>query len=198
MIDSNLQNIQQKAITNGNWEPLREYYLPEKIKFILVGEAPPAGGERFFYYDDVPRYDYLFLNTMSALFPMETYEYDRIKTPERKRALLNMFKEKGGYLMDLYSAPKAQLPKPCNKKACILDFRQRLQKIETRLDDNVSFILVHSAAACLAKHLYTYTPDAKVIQLPFPLYGKQEHFKQTLKEYINNLSSNGQTQNAKP
>lgn len=196
MIDSTLESIQQKAITNGNWEPLREYYLPEKIKFILVGEAPPDGGRRFFYYDDVPQYDNLFLNTMSALFPMETFEYHRIKTPERKRALLNMFKEKGGYLMDLYSVPKAQLPKPCNKKACILDFFQRLQKIETGLDDNVSFILVHNAAACLAKYLYTL--NAKVIQLPFPLYGNQEYFKQTLKEYINNLSSNGQAQNAKP
>ena len=42
-------------------ETARNKYKPEKIKTLVVGEAPPDSIDRFFYYEDVKKADYLFL-----------------------------------------------------------------------------------------------------------------------------------------
>src|SRR5690606_28138622 len=50
-------------------EKARQKHKPEKVKYLLVAEAPPDSLERFFYYDSVRQHDYLFLGVAEALYP---------------------------------------------------------------------------------------------------------------------------------
>lgn len=151
-IEQNLEQIQRDALKDGNWEKLREYYLPDKINFILIGEAPPNGGDRFFYYDDVPEYDNLFLGVISALFPDEALKYRCCRTPYLKRTLLERFKNMGGYLMDLYPMPKDRKPSGCGPAYFEKDFLRRFAELGERLldeDGNFHFpqvITVHNSS----------------------------------------------------
>ena len=46
----------------------REKYLPNKIKLLFVAESPPEDVKRFFYFEDVPEQDSLFIQTMRVLY----------------------------------------------------------------------------------------------------------------------------------
>ena len=94
--------------TKKGVEEAREHYKPDKIKYLLIAEAPPDSVERFFYYTDVKIFDWLFLGVMEALYPSEKKEYlqQRGKSElrgrsELKEKLLLKFKADGFYLEDL-------------------------------------------------------------------------------------------------
>ncbi|MFA5659366.1 MAG: hypothetical protein WC900_08790, partial [Oscillospiraceae bacterium] len=69
-------------------EESREKYKPEKIKYLLIAEAPPENLERFFYYSDVGEKDCLFLGIMEALYPSEKQKYLMNRNPNLKEKLL--------------------------------------------------------------------------------------------------------------
>lgn len=178
--------IQHEALKTGNWESLRKFYLPKKIKFILIGSAAPEGNERFFYYDNVPQYDNLFINVMKVLFPKSTSVYQRHKTTEGKRELLESFRAIGGYVMDVYPL----VPESNN----IIDsFVKKLKEIEPFLPKTkeefkrIWFIAVHKDAYGIVNFLKS--KGFLTALLPFPLYGKQEFFINNLSEIIDQLSS---------
>ena len=50
-------------------EKARLKYRPDRVKYLLIAEAPPDNINRFFYYDDVREHDYLFLGVAQALYP---------------------------------------------------------------------------------------------------------------------------------
>ncbi len=185
----NLFEIQRNALNTGNWEPLREYYLPSRIKFLLVGEAPPDGGERFFYYDNVTEADNLFLGVMSALFPRETSVYRSRRSPEGKRNLLNKFRALGGYLMDLYPMPKSEKPYGYGVSYFVNDFFQRFRSLKDYLindeGDGYDFqvITVHKEATNVLPLFIK--AGIKTTKLPFPLYGHQEEFRLGLMKCLN-------------
>lgn len=41
-------------------------FKPDRVKYLLIAEAPPESIERFFYYDNVHQHDYLFLGVAQA------------------------------------------------------------------------------------------------------------------------------------
>ena len=102
-----LKSIQDKCFEMGYWEELREFYKPEEVKLLIIGDDVPDDRKRFFYYDKVKKADYLFRDTMKALFPDDYKSYDW--TPEKKRVLLEKFYDQGGYLLDVYSHPKKEI-----------------------------------------------------------------------------------------
>lgn len=197
----NLSELQQKALRSGNWEVLRMYYKPDKIRFVIIGEAPPNGGDRFFYYDEVSCRDYLFLNVMSVLYPDEISEYISNRSPYRKRKLLNKFKDIGGYLMDFYPMPKNVKPMGRDDSYYVEDFLKRFENLGDSIcgrdgninKDNILLIFVHSTAAKL-KPIFEKI-GFKCFKLPFPLYGHENDFKNRFKTILNDLD--GKTQNEK-
>src|SRR5665647_3170165 len=50
-------------------EKARLKFKPQKIKYLLIAEAPPESIDRFFYYEAVRQHDYLFLGISEALYP---------------------------------------------------------------------------------------------------------------------------------
>ena len=89
-----------------NLEKARQKYLPKKIKYLLVAEAPPDSLERFFYFEDVKQHDYLFLGVAQAMYPDLK---DKFLTSKRKmeikKLILERFKSEGFFLLDLSDLP---------------------------------------------------------------------------------------------
>jgi hypothetical protein len=93
---------------------------------LFVAEAPPAfGSERFFYFEDVRRFDALFWDSMRVLYRVTEVERSR------KVEFLNRFKEGGFFLIDACSLP---LSKSAGKKR---EIRNSLEDLKIRLSDRV-------------------------------------------------------------
>jgi hypothetical protein len=74
-------------------------YRPDRVRLLLVAEAPPAALDRYFYFEDVTGHDALFRHVVRALLGLE---------PARaaKGDLLQALTERGVFLMDLKPDPK--------------------------------------------------------------------------------------------
>mgnify|MGYP000997141423 CR=1 FL=1 len=93
-----------QEIDTAIYKTARERYLPQKIKYLIVAESPPAfKGDKptaYFYFSDVPKADSLFYSMVYALFDFEFSKsiYDREK-------VLTLFKDNGFYLIDAVDYP---------------------------------------------------------------------------------------------
>ena len=164
---------------NNRWETLRESYKPSEIKVLIVGEAPPDGGTRFFYYDNVPQYDYLFLAVMGVLYPTEALLYKINRTPNEKKRLLERFKTDGFYLMDLFSMPLDQKPKRKGVVFFSKVFMKRLKKEHLAKD---CLIILLNPAKVLERPLKNL--GYKVFVVPFPRYDGTLKFTQQFGEIM--------------
>lgn len=94
-----------------DYKKLSEIYKPDSIRLLLIGEAPPDGGNRYFYEAPVKEYDYLFMAVYQAIDEMASYEYDQMKRPEEiKEGVLSILKYKGVFITDLCPMPEDKLP----------------------------------------------------------------------------------------
>jgi hypothetical protein len=73
-------------------------YRPDKIRLLLVVEAPPSDPSRYFYFEDVAHRDSLFRYVARTLLNQEP-------TRSNKKQLLQDLKETGSYLIDLKLDP---------------------------------------------------------------------------------------------
>ena len=166
---------------NTRWEKLRESYRPAEVKTLIIGEAPPDGGNRFFYHDDVPQHDNLFLAVMGVLYPTETLLYKINRTPKEKKKLLERFKTDGFYLMDLFPMPIDQKTKGKGEVFFSKVFMKRLSK--ERLAKDCLIILLNPVKV-LERPLKNL--GYKVFVVPFPLYDGTLKFTQQFGEIMKN------------
>lgn len=72
-------------------------YRPKRVELLLVAEAPPTELDRYFYFEDVSRADYLFRGIVPALLGEE---------PSRSKARqLAILRDTGVFLIDLRPDP---------------------------------------------------------------------------------------------
>ncbi len=166
---------------NTRWETLRESYKPSEIKTLIVGEAPPNGGTRFFYYENVPEYDNLFLAVMEVLYPTKARAYKAYRTASAKKELLEQFKTDGFYLMDLYPMPLDKKPKGKGKSFFAEVFMRRFNKEQIAKE---CIIILLNPAKVLEYPLKSL--GYEVFVLPFPLYGGKAEFVQQFREIMKN------------
>ena len=84
----------------------RHKYRPEKVKYLLIGQAPPSNEDAYFYFENVPQGDSMFLEVMKVIQPRQTTLYLNSKRDSFKKAyLLKEFKREGFYMMDLCNGP---------------------------------------------------------------------------------------------
>lgn len=94
-----------------DYKKLSENYKPASIRLLLIGEAPPEGGNRYFYEVPVKKYDYLFMAVFQAIDAISAYEYDQKKRPEgMKECILLTLQHKGVFVTDLCPIPEDMLP----------------------------------------------------------------------------------------
>ena len=100
-----------------DYSALSEKYKPKEIKLLLVGEAPPNGGDRFIYMvpvkpnNSVKIVDVLFMALYTAIDPEGATEYRTFDYPEGlKEYILEKLKRKGVFVVDLSPIPIDMLP----------------------------------------------------------------------------------------
>jgi len=96
-------------IRNGrimNKESIRQSYRPKSIRFLLVGESPPASG-KFFY-----------IRSAMTIYTARAFEKAHSKSFNDTQEFLNYFKKCGCYLDDLSHAPVDDLD-GAKREACL-------------------------------------------------------------------------------
>ncbi len=91
-----------------------EKYKPDKVRVLLVAEAPPAADDRYFYFEDVASHDWLFKGVVEVLL-------GRKPARSEKRACLRKLQEMGIFLIDLKLDPVDASP----LQACVPDLLAR-------------------------------------------------------------------------
>ena len=80
----------------------REKYRPANIKLLFIAESPPEDVKRFFYYEDVPEQDSLFIQMMRVIYDLS----DSAKVIRaNKKSLLDQFCADGFFLEDALDEP---------------------------------------------------------------------------------------------
>ncbi|MBW3538453.1 hypothetical protein KY386_03090 [Candidatus Parcubacteria bacterium] len=115
-------------MSNINYQQLRERYKPEKVRILFVAEAPPENTERFFYYEDVPTQDALFVNLIRVLYPELDRKGGVNEIRKQKPQLLERFKNDGYYLIDALESPMSLKLTPKQRNKLINDRKSALAK----------------------------------------------------------------------
>ena len=76
-------------------------YKPASVRLLLVAEAPPCATERYFYFEDVDRHDWLFRYVWEALAGEKPARDD-------KPAQLAALRDAGVFLIDLHEENVSQ------------------------------------------------------------------------------------------
>ena len=120
-------------------EMARLKYKPERIRTLLITEAPSESQDRFFYFEQVRKYDQLYLSIMKVLYP-----HVRIRElRERKAAFLQKFKDDGFYIVDAVDRPFTHNDNNKRRTRIVWDSRRELiQKISTLVSDGTEIILI--------------------------------------------------------
>ena len=131
-----MENITDAQYLKETYAKARNKYKPSHINRLLITEAPPCNLDRYFYFEDVKKQDSLFLEIMGVLYPDRKQRYLKVGRPmEGKIELLEMFKEDGYLLLDLYEVPDHVFS--ASNEACIEALIKRLEKL---IDKSTSII----------------------------------------------------------
>lgn len=174
--------IDDYSLLKKQLEKARLNYKPDKVKYLLVAEAPPDNIERFFYYENVRQHDYLFLGVVEALYPDLKKEYlESNRDSKIKRSILLKLKADGFYLLDL-----AELPLSLLKSSLSSQLPSLLDRIKAISDSRTKIILIKTNVYDTAFHfLNREVRNVTDQRITFPGQGGQqkfqEEFKQTLK-----------------
>ena len=168
-----------------NLDNARKKYKPENIKAVLVAEAPPDTIDRFFYYENVKKADYLFLGVIDILYPelKEKYLKQR-RNPKLKETILKQLQSDGYYLLDLY-----ELPISLNYEIDAIAIKRLVKNLSKICQKNTPVILIKANVYDSAyRHLKS---KFNVIdrRISFPSTGNQQKFKIEFTNAINEIAS---------
>jgi hypothetical protein len=138
-------------------------FRPERVKLLLIAEAPPSALDRYFYFPFVTTQDSLFRYVSRLVLHREP-------TRANKRELLEALRDAGVYLIDLCPEPirdKAEL------RICVPDLVKRVEALRPQ-----HVILIKATVFDVA---YSALRDAgqPVVgrMIPFPGSGQQRRFE---------------------
>lgn len=162
-------------------ENIRSNYKPEKVNYLLIAEAPPDNLERFFYYENVPHHDYLFLGIAKALYPnLKKRFLESGRRPETKKIILQKFKSEGFYLLDLSESPISLLKNNLSLQLPIL-----IEKMESVVNNDTQIILIKANVYDFAFHVLNRKFKNVINQrIAFPSQGWQPKFQIEFKEAL--------------
>jgi hypothetical protein len=159
----------------------RNKFKPPQIKTLLVAEAPPCSLDRYFYFEDVPTQDSLFLEVMGVLYPDQKVRYlVSGRDPDLKRELLESFKEDGYWLMDLSEIPTSLLNDPIG--GCVPSLLKRMEK---DIESNTQIVLIKANVydTCY-EPLISNGYKVHNERIPFPGSGQQRVFREKFLKVI--------------
>lgn len=145
-----------------------ERYRPDKVRLLLVAQAPPDADDRYFYFPDVAQYDGLFRAVVQALLSHAE------QTRTNKASLLAELRDRGVFLIDLKpdpivnsraSRPELRLYVPALLVRIAEVEPERIILIKTDVYD-VAYPALAAAGLPVSK-----------VRIPFPSYGQLENFR---------------------
>lgn len=162
-------------------EKARKNYKPEKVKYLLIAEAPPDNLSRFFYYESVINHDYLFLGIAQSLFPkLKSLYIESNRNPEIKELILKKFQQDGFYLLDLSPVPLSLLETSLSSQMAYLN-----QDIKKVINKETKVILIKTNVYDIA--FETLNRNFKNVincRIPFPGQGWQKEFQIKFKKAL--------------
>lgn len=162
----------------------RNKYKPSQIKALLVAEAPPNALDRYFYFEDVPTKDSLFLEIMGVLYPAQKAAYLKAgRDAAQKAELLSRFQHDGWWLLNFSEVPLDLTNETL--EALLSSFLQRLGKY---IDKKTPVFLIKAALHDLCyPALLAEGYHACKERLPFPGSGQQRVFRMKFKKAVENI-----------
>src|SRR4051812_36836065 len=97
-------------------------YKPARLRLLLVAEAPPCAVDRYFYFEQVDRHDWLFQYVWEGLMGAKP---DRDKKPEHLASL----RDAGVFMIDLHEENISQ-PSLAQLRPKVSGLVQRCQKLD--------------------------------------------------------------------
>jgi hypothetical protein len=148
-------------------EAAAEKYKPDRIRLLLIAEAPPRATDRYFYFPEVAIHDSLFRYTARLVLGVEPARTN-------KAEILSQLRDAGVFLIDLCRDPvidKSEL------KACVEDLIRRASALQP---DNI--ILIKATVYDTAVKALQ-AADLPVVDrmIPFPGSGQQLRFEQEMR-----------------
>ena len=150
-------------------------YKPRDVRVLFIGESPPREVDRYFYFEESQRDDWLWIALMKGLFPTE---FEDIRSERlRKSYWLTKFRDSGCFLIDAVKEPISG------------DSRKRIVRIKLSIPEILVDIqalapqgivlvkrTVHAALFQPLKQAGLNVVNQKA--LPFPAVGNQRHFQE--------------------
>lgn len=150
-----------KLLTRGEREALRESFRPKPIRFLFVGEAPPASG-RFFYSGN------------SGLYRAMRQAFKAVDSRINDENFLHLFQASGCYLTDLFPNPVDKLDAEQRRRARIAGERLLSRKLVELQPEKIASVL-----RAIAPHVENASLRAnwrgEILQLPYP--GRWSHHR---------------------
>ncbi|GAB5496378.1 MAG: hypothetical protein Phyf2KO_14580 [Phycisphaerales bacterium] len=139
-------------------------YKPDRVRLLLVAEAPPCAEDRYFYFEDVDRHDWLFRYVWEGLTGDKP-------EPGKKAEHLEVLRDMGVFLVDLH---EEAISKPT-----ITQLVPEVPGLVSRCDalDAERIILIKSVVydAAFGAFASSGLPVADA-RIPFPASGQQKKF----------------------
>lgn len=125
------------------FEKARMKYKPDTIRYLLIAEAPPEFETgRFFYFENVPDHDALFLETIKVLYPKDWTNVKDVR--KNKREFLERFKRDGFYLIDSTDIPMTGKNSSVKKKIIEGSYSSLEEKVRLLVSRETKVILLTS------------------------------------------------------
>ena len=144
-------------------------YAPSEVRLLLVAEAPPCALDRYFYFEDVDKHDWLFRYVWEGLTG---------EKPERsqKAAHLAALRDRGVYLIDLHEDNISQpsLPALTSRVPGLIERCRSLRPKHIVLIKSI----VHDAAFAPLRAAGLPVVDERI---PFPASGQQKKFLESFR-----------------
>jgi len=150
-------------------------WRPNRIRLLLVVEAPPSALDRYFYFEDVRTHDSLFRHVVEAVLG---------EKPTRDKApWLDALRERGVFLIDLSLDPIADRREAIPR--CIPDLARRVRRLRP------ACVVLIGAAVYDAAFDPLADADLPVVdlRLPYPGSGQQRRFLEGFREQLSNPAS---------
>lgn len=150
-------------------------YQPEAVEILFVAEAPPCGGDRYFYFEDVQKHDSLWAELTKALYG-NAFGETRLER-KKKHEWLNRFREDGYYLVDAVETPEVS-------PALIRANTGRLIKVIKDIKPKKIILIKATVYENLYKPLRQSGLPVVNERIPFPGSGQQRKFREKMRQAL--------------
>ena len=147
-------------------------YLPKSVRLLIVAEAPPCDTDRYFYFEQVDKHDWLFRYVYEGLYN---------EKPERddKPTHLARLRDDGVFMIDLHEENISQ-PSMAELAPCVAGLVEHCNALKPKRIVLVKSI-VHDAAFEAIKKAGLPVADERI---PFPASGQQRKFLEGFKRAV--------------